>query len=94
MEFIVLPTNSKHAPGEGQQAGYLWTDQWDDWFTYSTMYYFTYFDRAGEKHELGQVKIGQFDWQKKQRRPNIPERFPRLSDDFFRWAKILTTIRV
>ncbi|MBN7776793.1 ATP-binding protein [Nitratireductor aquimarinus] len=83
MEFIVLPTNSKHAPGEGQQAGYLWTDQWDDWFTYSTMYYFTYFDRAGEKHELGQVKIGQFDWQKKQRRPNIPERFPRLSDDFF-----------
>lgn len=83
MEFIVLPTKSKHAPGEGRQLGYLWTDQWDDWFTYSTMYYFTYFDQDGEKHELGSVKIGQFGWEKKQRRPNIPERFEQLSEDFF-----------
>ncbi len=47
------------------------------------MYYFTYFDRAGEKHEIGSVKIGQFDWQPKQRRPDIPERFEQLSDAFF-----------
>ena len=47
MEFFVLPTEVKHAPAEGCETGYLWTDKWDDWFTYSTMYYFTYFDRAG-----------------------------------------------
>ena len=83
MEFVVLPTKSKHAPAEGRETGFLWTDQWDDWFTYSTMYYFTYFDRFGEKHEIGHVKIGQFDWQKGQRRPEIPERFGRLPDAFF-----------
>lgn len=83
MEFVVLPTEVKHAPAEGCETGYLWTNQWDDWFTYSTMYYFTYFDNAGEKHEIGQVKIGQFNWQPKQRRPDIPERFKRLSKAFF-----------
>ena len=83
MEFVVLPTAAKHAPAEGCEIGYLWTDQWDDWFTYNTTYYFTYFDRAGEKHEIGQVKIGQFNWQIKQRRPDIPDRFERLSNAFF-----------
>ena len=83
MEFVVLPTKSKHAPAEGRETGYLWSDQWNDWFTYSTMYYFTYFDRTGEKHEIGQVKIGQFGWQPKQRRPDIPERFERVSDASF-----------
>ena len=83
MEFIVLPTKSKHAPGEGERLGYLWTDRWDDWFTYNTMYYLTYFDQEGGKNELGQVKIGQFDWKEKQRRPDIPDRFEHLSEAFF-----------
>ncbi len=83
MEFVVLQTEAKRSPAQGRETGYLWTDQWDEWFTYSTMYYFTYFDRAGEKHEIGSVKIGQFDWQPKQRRPDIPERFEQLSDAFF-----------
>lgn len=83
MKFIVVPTKSDLSPKEGMEVGYLWTDQWDDWFTYNTMYYFTYFDRAGRKHEIGSVKIGQFDWEKKQRRPNIPKRFEALSDEFF-----------
>ncbi|OOY16491.1 AAA family ATPase [Thioclava sp. DLFJ4-1] len=83
MEFIVVPTKEDLAPEEGKEIGYLWTDQWDDWFTYSTMYYFTYFDRGGQKHEIGAVKIGQFEWKKKQRRPKIPEKFFTLSDEFF-----------
>ncbi len=82
MRFQVIPNGSR-TPREGRDVGYLWTDNWDDWFTYSTMYYFTYFDRLGEKHEIGQVKIGQFDWQPRQRRPDIPEQFDRLSDAFF-----------
>ena len=83
MKFHVLPTKDKPAPAEGCETGYLWTDQWDDWFTYSTMYYFTYFDSGGDKHEIGQVKIGQFNWQHNQRRPDIPELFECLSENFF-----------
>lgn len=83
MQFVVLPTKAKHAPIEGRETGYLWTDQWDDWFTYSTMYYLTYFDSAAEKHEIGQVKIGQFKWKPKQRRPDIPKKFNRLRNAFF-----------
>ena len=84
MKFIVVPTKSKRAPREGKEIGYLWTDQWDDWYTYNTLYYFTYFDCTGQKHEIGSVKIGQFDWQKnQQRRPNIPESFRHLSEEFF-----------
>lgn len=83
MRFVVLPTTGKHAPEAGRETGYLWTDQWNDWFTYHTLYYLTYFDRDGEKHEIGQVKIGQFNWRAGQRRPSLPERFGRLSDNFF-----------
>ena len=83
MKFVVLPTKAKRVPSEGCKTGYLWTDQWDDWFTYSTMYYLTYFDGAAEKHEIGQVKIGQFNWRSKQRRPDIPEEFKRLPRSFF-----------
>ena len=83
MQFRVVPTDSKTAPAKGRETAYLWTDQWDDWFTYSTMYYLTYFDGAGEKHEIGQVKIGQFDWGSDQRRPDIPKQFRRLRKAFF-----------
>ena len=83
MKFIVVPTKSKRAPREGYEVGYLWTDKWDDWATYNTQYYFTYFDRAGQRHEIGSVKIGQFGWKNKQRRPNIPECFEHLSEEFF-----------
>ncbi len=37
MKFIVVPTKSDHAPKEGMEVGYLWTDQWDDWFTYNRL---------------------------------------------------------
>ncbi len=83
MKFIKVDNNHKHAPAEGREVGYLWTDNWNDWFKYSTMYYFTYFDRQGEKHDIGQVKIGEFNWAVKQRRPNIPENFQQLSGNFF-----------
>lgn len=83
MKFIVVPTKSMRAPRESKEIGYLWTDQWNDWYTYKTLYFFTYFDCTGQKHEIGSVKIGQFDWQNRQRRPDIPESFRRLSKEFF-----------
>lgn len=82
MRFQVIP-NASRAPNEGRNVGYLWTDNWDDWFEFSTLYVLTYFDQEGVKHDIGGVKIGQFDMAEKQRRPDLPARFLRLDDRFF-----------
>jgi hypothetical protein len=70
-------------PNEGRDVGYLWTDKWDDWFEFNTLYVFTYFDAEGVKHDIGGVKIGQFNMAEKQRRPDLPVRFERLDERFF-----------
>jgi predicted ATPase len=36
---------------------------WDDWFEFATMYYATYIDTDGGRHEIGNVKIGEFGLQ-------------------------------
>ncbi|WP_417260433.1 MULTISPECIES: ATP-dependent nuclease [Pseudomonadota] len=82
MRFHVIPNNS-HVPSEGASIGYLWTDNWNDWFEYSTLYSATFFDADGEKHEIGAVKIGQFDMGKKQARPELPDVFNELDERFF-----------
>jgi predicted ATPase len=82
MRFRVIP-NERRTPNEGRDVGYLWTDNWDDWFEFSTLYVLTYFDAEGVKHDLGGVKIGQFDMAEKQRRPDLPTDFERLDDRFF-----------
>lgn len=82
MRFQVVPNGSR-SPSDGRDVGYLWTDNWDDWFEFSTLYVLTYFDSNGVKHDIGGVKIGQFDMAAKQRRPNLPTQFPRLGADFF-----------
>lgn len=82
MRFLVIPNGSR-TPDEGRDVGYLWTDNWDDWFEFSTLYVLTYFDAEGVKHDVGGVKIGQFDMAKEQRRPNLPARFERLANRFF-----------
>jgi energy-coupling factor transporter ATP-binding protein EcfA2 len=82
MRFRVVP-NSSSVPSEGRDVGYLWTDNWNDWFKYRTLYLLTYFDPGGNKHDIGNVKIGQFNWNDEQDRPHIPSTFERLSDQFF-----------
>lgn len=82
MRFQVIPNGSR-TPNEGHDIGYLWTDNWDDWFEFSTLYVLTYFDAEGVKHDIGGVKIGQFDMAETQRRPNLPPRFGRLGERFF-----------
>jgi predicted ATPase len=72
--FRVVGNNAR-VPDEGRNIGYLWTDNWDDWFEFSTLYVLTYFDRGGRKHELGGVKFGQFNMDEDQRRPNLPSLF-------------------
>jgi predicted ATPase len=58
-------------------------DNWDDWFTYETKYHLHYCDADGNLVEIGAIKIGQFDMKKGQRRPNIPEKFKSLGEEFF-----------
>ena len=82
MRFQVIPNGSR-TPNEGRDIGYLWTDNWDDWFEFSTLYVLTYFDAEGVKHDVGGVKIGQFSMAGKRRRPNLPTRFERLAARFF-----------
>lgn len=43
----------------------------------------TYVDSAGVSHDVGQVKIGQFDMGRDQRRPNIPDSFDELDGEQF-----------
>lgn len=78
--FQVIPSN-RRIPSEGQDIAYLHVDHWDDWFKFEVMYYMTLYDADGNKHEIGSVKIGEFD--QEDRRASIPNRFRRLSDRFF-----------
>jgi hypothetical protein len=82
MRFQVIPNGSR-TPNEGRDVGFLWTDNWDDWFVFNTLYVLTYFDAQGVKHDIGGVKFGQFDMAEKQSRPDLPTRFSRLNNRFF-----------
>lgn len=82
MRFQVIPNGSR-TPDEGRDVGYLWMDNWDDWFEFSTLFVLTYFDTEGVKHDLGGVKIGQFEMADKQRRPELPLEFDTLDIRFF-----------
>jgi hypothetical protein len=70
-------------PASGASQGYLLVDNWDDRFKFTTLYVLTLFDRAGVRHEIGQVKIGQFGMQKNQPRAKVPDQFFTLSREFF-----------
>ncbi|WP_371639767.1 AAA family ATPase [Streptomyces virginiae] len=82
MHFSVLQAWSPRPSGTGPQA-YLIIDNWDDWFRYSTQYDLVYQDADGVAHQIGQVKIGQFGMGADQRRPDLPDAFEELSENFF-----------
>ncbi len=82
LTFTVLPVGVG-PPRSVQYAAFLTTDNWDDWFKYSTLYSLIVVDEAGEPHDIGGVKIGQFQMRQGQRRPLIPDQFEKLSDAFF-----------
>lgn len=62
---------------------YLQADNWDDWFKYETLYHLIYIDDSRDEHNIGSLKIGQFEMEKGQRRPKIPSKFKFLDDTFF-----------
>lgn len=80
--FTVLP-NGRRAPAGVRSKAYLLTDNWNDWFTYNTMYALIVFDQDGAEFYAGEVKIGQLAMGNEQRRPNIPVEFDELGEEFF-----------
>lgn len=80
--FVVLP-NGRDPPKTARSQPFLLTDNWDDWFKYSTVYVLIIVDETGAQHSIGSVKIGQLGMKKDQRRPDLPERFDTLSKNFF-----------
>lgn len=82
MDFVVIDNDQRIMP-DAPDTAYLWTDNWNDYWDYKTLYVLNYIDEAGEHHRIGEVKIGQFDWQDGQRRPNVPDSFETLDVPFF-----------
>lgn len=80
--FTVLPHGARIPKGVRNRA-FLWTDNWNDWWEFTTMYVLVVFDEAGEEHRVGEVKIGQFGMQPEQRRANLDQTFDELGEEFF-----------
>lgn len=80
--FKVIPASTS-LPSGGKNEVVLWTDNWDDWFTYSTQYNVYAFDENGLRHRIGNVKIGQFNMKSEQSRPALKEEFDEVGDEFF-----------
>lgn len=80
--FSVLPSNT-WPPSAAQSKAFLVTDNWNDWFKFQTLYALIIFDDAGVRHDIGGVKIGQFQMQKGQLRPELPSKFDELDERFF-----------
>ncbi|SKB01838.1 AAA domain-containing protein, putative AbiEii toxin, Type IV TA system [Prosthecobacter debontii] len=90
--FRVIRQNESVPSITGSWLAYLNKDRWDDWGKYCTQFYLTLVDPAGTKHSIGNLKIGQrgllpsgggADLQPGYRRPDIPEAFHALDEQFF-----------
>src|ERR1700677_2374061 len=82
MYFRVL-ANGVRSPSGAKSKAFLLTYNWDDWFTYSTMYALRVYDAEGEEHSVGSVNIGQFNMKEEQRRAAIPTNCDELGAEFF-----------
>jgi hypothetical protein len=58
-------------------------DDWDDWFKFNTMYSVFIAESNTRRRPIGSVKIGQFNMQPQQRRPDIGTSFQELDERFF-----------
>ncbi len=82
MFTVIRPGQS--VPNSGRSHAYLVCDNWDDWFSYRTMFTLFVFDGAGVRHRPGSVKIGEVGLIGGAGGPDIPKgtRFPTLEDRF------------
>lgn len=72
---------SNRLPAAPKSQAFLLPDNWNDWFTFSTMYTLVYFDESSIRHDCGSVKIGERGMCSG--RANVPGTFDQLDDAFF-----------
>lgn len=82
MKFVVKHVGYKPSSSQ-KNTMFLIEDKWDDWFKYETMYDLEYVDINGEYRYIGKVKIAEMKMSSNQRRPDIPEEFKELDDNFY-----------
>ncbi|MFG1833601.1 AAA family ATPase [Micromonospora chersina] len=61
-------------------------DNWNDWYDYRTMFHLWYVDNSGQRHAIGNVKIGQQGLLPDDQsivEPDVPSHFQSLRDDLF-----------
>ncbi len=80
MQFEVIERD-QHECAYTRNVVHLRKDNWDDWFKYRTMFQATYIDGDGHLHELGSLKVGQFNMATYS--PDIPSTFDVLDEQFF-----------
>jgi len=68
-------------PDDGRLVSYLKDDNWDD-YSIKTLHYLVVFDEKGNKHKIGNVKIG-YSGQKTGPRTRIPQSFFELEKKYF-----------
>lgn len=79
-EFMRFKVADKIDKNEKGRVIYLLNDQWDDWFTYETLFQVVYCN-YGDQERIGSVKIGKKN--QSERRPELPKEFTELGEEFF-----------
>lgn len=82
MKFYVKNVSFNPSGGKAN-AFYLIEDNWDDWYTYETMYDLFYLDYEKNQKYVGKVKIGGKNMSSNSKKPNIPDEFEYLDKNFF-----------
>jgi hypothetical protein len=82
MKFLVLPLHGK-VPTSARNTAFLITDNWNDWHKYRTLFQLQYVDETGEKHSIGEVKIGTRGMVPQDESPDLPSSFEALDESFF-----------
>lgn len=93
--FFTIVEGFLEMPAGVRSAAFLVADNWDDWFSFRTMFSLWLFDEEGARHHVGSVKIGQHGLQPSRavpagvemppntRYPNLPQTFDAVDERFF-----------
>lgn len=88
MFFTVIDRGAR-IPSDAKSKAFLYTDNWDDWGKYRTMFSLHVADEDGNVHRIGSVKIGQKGLKpagrvsENHRAPSLDQRFDKLDDRYF-----------
>lgn len=82
--MFAIVENLLQVPRQGRSQAFLVVDNWDDWFSFRTMFTLIVFDPNGVRHAPGSVKIGHTDLQPSRWAENLPPgvRSPNLQSRF------------